>query len=144
MKADTYKKEREIEGKERFAQMKIEHERDVLQRSQKIVEGENRIKQKEQSLNQKESNLDKQIKENDVIKDNLNKQTEIVAKKRTELEKHQEEHILRLEKVAGLTAEDARAQLIESLKQEAHSKALIIQQEIIEEAKAKAEKKHVK
>ena len=140
LKADTYKKEREIEGKERFAQMKIEHERDVLQRSQKLVESENRIKQKEQSLNQKEANLDKQIKENDVIKDNLNKQTDIVAKKRTELEKHQEEHILRLEKVAGLTAEDARAQLIESLKEEAHSKALILQQEIIEDAKGKAAK----
>jgi len=140
LKADTYKKEREIEGKERFAQMKIEHERDVLQRSQKLVESENRIKQKEQSLNQKESNLDKQIKENDIIKDNLNKQTDIVAKKRTELEKHQEEHILRLEKVAGLTAEDARAQLIESLKEEAHSKALVLQQEIIEDAKGKAAK----
>lgn len=147
IKADSYKKEREIEGKERFAQMKIEHEKDMLNRSQKIVESENRIKQKEQSfsqkeqsLNQKEQGLDKQVKENEVIKENLNKQTEIVNKKRTELEKHQEEHILRLEKVAGLTAEDAKAQLIESLKQEAHSKALVLQQEIIEEAKGKANK----
>ena len=147
LKADTYKKEREIEGKERFAQMKIEHEKDMLNRSQKIVESENRIKQKEQSfsqkeqsLNQKEQGLDKQMKENEVIKENLNKQIEIVNKKRTELEKHQEEHILRLEKVAGLTAEDAKAQLIESLKQEAHSKALVLQQEIIEEAKGKANK----
>jgi ribonuclease Y len=147
LKADSYKKEREIEGKERFAQMKIEHEKDMLSRSQKIVESENRIKQKEQSfsqkeqsLNQKEQGLDKQMKENEVLRENLNKQTEIVNKKRTELEKHQEEHILRLEKVAGLTAEDARAQLIESLKQEAHSKALVLQQEIIEEAKGKANK----
>jgi len=60
--------------------------------------------------------------------------------KRTELEKHQEEHIRRLEKVAGLSAEDAKAQLIESLKQEAHSMALTLQQEIIEEAKVKANK----
>ena len=140
LKADTYKREREIEGKERFAQMKIGHEKDVLQRSQKLIESENRIKQKEQSLNQKEVNLDKQVKDNEVIKDNLNKQTEIVTKKRTELEKHQEEHILRLEKVAGLTAEDARNQLIESLKQEAQSRALVIQQEIIEDAKTKAAK----
>jgi ribonuclease Y len=147
LKADTYKKERELEGKERFSQMKIEHEKDMLNRSQKLVESENRIKQKEQSfsqkeqsLNQKEQGLDKQMKENEVIKENLNKQIEIVNKKRTELEKHQEEHILRLEKVAGLTAEDAKAQLIESLKQEAHSKALVLQQEIIEEAKGKANK----
>ncbi len=140
LKADSYKREREIEAKEKFAQLKIETEKEILVRTQKVVEGENRIKQKEQSLNQKEGNLDKQVKENDVIKDNLNKQTEIVAKKRTELEKHQEEHIRRLEKVAGLSAEDAKAQLIEGLKEEAQSQALTIQQEIIEDAKSKAGK----
>lgn len=140
LKADTYKKEREIEAKERFAQMKIDNEKDIMQRTQKIVEGENKIKQKEQSLNQKETNVDKQVKDNEVIKDNLNKQIEIVNVKRTELEKHQEEHIRRLEKVAGLSAEDAKAQLIEGLKQEAHSQALVLQQEIIEDAKLKANK----
>ena len=140
LKADTYKKEREIEAKERFAQMKIDSEKDVMQRTQKIVEGENRIKQKEQSLNQKEANVDKLVKDNDVIKDNLNKQIEIVNVKRTELEKHQEEHIRKLEKVAGLSAEDAKAQLIDGLKQEAHSQALVLQQEIIEDAKLKANK----
>lgn len=112
----------------------------MLQRSQKSNEAENRIKQKEQSITQKELNLDKQIKENDTIKENLNHQIEVVNVKRTELEKHQEEHIRRLEKVAGLTAEDARNQLIEGLKQEAHTRALVLQQEIIEDAKLKANK----
>ena len=107
---------------------------------EKIVEGENKIKQKEQSLNQKEANVDKQVKDNDVIKENLNKQIEVVNVKRTELEKHQEEHIRKLEKVAGLSAEDAKAQLIDGLKQEAHSQALVLQQEIIEDAKLKANK----
>ena len=140
LKADSYKKEREIEGKERFAQMKIDSEKDIMLRTQKIVEGENKIKQKEQSLNQKEANVDKQVKDNDVIKENLNKQIEVVNVKRTELEKHQEEHIRKLEKVAGLSAEDAKAQLIDGLKQEAHSQALVLQQEIIEDAKLKANK----
>ena len=140
LKADTYKKEREIEAKERFAQMKIDSEKDIMHRTQKIVEGENKIKQKEQSLNQKEANVDKQVKDNEVIKDNLNKQIEIVNIKRTELEKHQEEHIRKLEKVAGLSAEDAKAQLIDGMKQEAHSQALVLQQEIIEDAKLKANK----
>ena len=140
LKADSYKKEREIEVKERFAQMKIDSEKDIMQRTQKIVEGENKIKQKEQSLNQKEANVDKQVKDNDVIKENLNKQIEVVNVKRTELEKHQEEHIRKLEKVAGLSAEDAKAQLIDGLKQEAHSQALVLQQEIIEDAKLKANK----
>ena len=140
LQAENLKKEKLLEAKEKFVQLKADHERDVLQRNQKLVESEARIKQKEQSLNQKEQNLEKQIKDNEVIKENLNRQTEIVNIKRTELEKHQEEHIRRLEKVAGLTAEDAKAQLIESLRQEAHTKALVIQQEIIEDAKLKATK----
>ena len=140
LQAENLKKEKLLEAKEKFVQLKADHERDVLQRNQKLVESESRIKQKEQSLNQKDQNLEKQIKENEAIKENLNRQTEIVNTKRTELEKHQEEHIRRLEKVAGLSADDAKAQLIESLKQEAHTKALVIQQEIIEDAKLKATK----
>lgn len=139
-KAETFKKEKELEAKERFVQLKSEHDKDVLQRNQKINEGESRIRQKEQSLNAKEGNLEKQLKENDAIRENLNRQTEIVNLKRTELEKHQEEHIRRLEKVAGLSAEDAKTQLIESLKQEAQTRALALQQEIIEDAKQKANK----
>jgi len=140
LQAENLKKEKLLEAKEKFVQLKSDHDREVMQRNQKIVEGEGRIKQKEQSLNQKDQNLEKQIKDNEAIKENLNRQIEIVNIKRTELEKHQEEHIRRLEKVAGLSAEDAKAQLIESLKQEAHTKALVIQQEIIEEAKLKATK----
>ena len=140
LQAENLKKEKLLEAKEKFVQLKSEHDNDVMQRSQKLVDGENRIKQKEQSLNQKDQNLEKQIKENEVIKENLNRQIEVVNTKRTELEKHQEEHIRRLEKVAGLTAEDAKAQLIESLRQEANTKALVIQQEIIEDAKLKATK----
>ncbi len=138
--AERMKKEKALEAKEKFLQMKSDHEKDVQQRTQKLSESENKLKQKEQSLSQKEANVEKQIKDNDVIKENLNRQTEIVTVKRTELEKHQEEHIRRLEKVAGLSADDAKAQLIESLTQEAHTKALVIQQEIIEDAKQKANK----
>ena len=140
LKADTYKKERELEAKERFVQLKSDHEKELMHRSQKVAETENRIKQKEQSLHSKEGSLERQIKENEAIKENLNRQIEVVNIKRTELEKHQEEHVRRLEKVAGLSAEDARAQIIESLKQEAHSKALSLQQEIIEDARLKANK----
>ncbi len=140
LQAENLKKEKLLEAKEKFVQLKAEHDKEVLQRNQKIIEGESRIKQKEQSLNQKDQNLEKQIKENEGIKEALNRQIEVVNNKRTELEKHQEEHIRRLEKVAGLTAEDAKAQLIESLKQEAHTKAIAIQQEIIEDAKLKAGK----
>jgi ribonuclease Y len=140
LRAETIKKEKQLEAKERFVQLKSEYDRDLLERNRKMGESENRVKQKEIVINQKEAGLDKQIKENDVIKENLNRQIEVVAQKRTELEKHQEEHIRRLEKIAGLSAEEAKSQLVESLKQEAHTQALTLQQEIIEDAKLKANK----
>jgi ribonuclease Y len=140
LRAETVKKEKQLEAKERFVQLKSEYEKEVNERNRKLGEAENRIKQKEISINQKEAGLDKQTKENEAIKENLNRQIELVNLKRTELEKHQEEHIRRLEKIAGLSAEEAKSQLIESLKQEAHSQALGLQQDIIEEAKLKANK----
>src|SRR6476661_5497543 len=140
IRAETIRKEKELEAKEKFVQMKAEHDKQVLERNKKLGESENRVKQKEQNINQREASLDKQIKENEAIKETLNKQIEIVNNKRTELEKHQEEHIRRLEKIAGLTAEEAKNQLVETLKQEAHTQALVLQQEIIEDAKLRANK----
>src|SRR5215204_1500123 len=140
LRGETFKKEKELEAKERFVQMKSNHDKEVFEKNKKINDAENRIRQKEQSINQKEGNLDKHIKENETIKDNLNRQIELVNIKRTELEKHQEEHIRRLEKIAGLTAEEAKVQLIDSLKHEAHTQALSLQQEIVDEAKQKANK----
>ncbi len=139
-KAETTKKERILEAKEKFVQLKAEHDREVLEKNKKIGDVENRIKQKEISINQKEISLEKHIKENEAIKENLNKQIEVVSYKRNELEKHQEEHIRRLEKIAGLTAEEAKSQLVDTLKQEAQTQALGLQQEIIEEARQKANK----
>jgi ribonuclease Y len=140
IKAENLKKEKLLEAKERFVQLKAEHDKEVLDRNRKLSDSENRIKQKEITINQKLESLEKQSKENDMIKENLNRQIEVVNQKRTELEKHQEEHIRRLEKIAALSAEEAKAQLIESLKAEAHTQALALQQEIIEEAKQKATK----
>jgi ribonucrease Y len=140
LRSETVRKEKELEAKERFVQLKAEHEKEVLERNRKVVEGENRIRQKEQAINQKTEQLERQIKENDAIKQNLNRQIEVVNLKQAELEKHQEEHTRRLEKISGLTAEEAKAQLVEGLKQEAQSRAIGIQQEIIDEAKQKANK----
>lgn len=139
-KAENLKKERLLEAKEKYVQLKADHDKELLEKNRKINDAENRIKQKEQSINQKMENLEKQVKENDTIKEHLNRQIEIVNHKRTELEKHQEEHIRKLEKIAGLSAEEAKAQLIESLKQEAQTRALSLQQEIIEDARQKANK----
>ena len=138
--AETIKQQKQLEAKERFLQLKTEHEKEVSERNRKLNEAENRARQKEQTINQKVDQLEKQVKENEAIKENLNRQIEVVNLKRTELEKHQEEHIRRLEKIAGLTAEEAKKQLVESLKQEATTQALAMQQEIIDDAKQKANK----
>ncbi|GAC1417565.1 MAG: ribonuclease Y [Flavisolibacter sp.] len=140
LRAENLKKEKELEVKERFVQLKSEHEREIMDRNRKVNESENRIRQKELGINQKTEHLERQTKENDAIKLNLNRQIEVINAKQSELEKHQEEHTRRLEKISNLTAEEAKAQLIESLKQEAHSQALAIQQEIVDEAKQKANK----
>ncbi|OQP57889.1 ribonuclease Y [Niastella populi] len=138
--AETIKQQKQLEAKEKFLALRAEHDKEVLERNRKLSETENRARQKEQSINAKADQLDKQIKENEAIKDNLNRQIEVVNLKRTELEKHQEEHIRRLEKIAGLTADEAKKQLVESLKQEAHTQALALQQEIVDDARQKANK----
>jgi len=124
LRAETIRKEKQLEAKEHFVQLKSDYDRDLLEKNKKIGEAENRTKQKEISITQKEVALDKQVKDNDAIKEKLNREIEVVNVKRSELEKHQEEHIRRLEKIANLSADDARQQLIESLKNEAQTQAL--------------------
>ena len=89
--AENLKREKQLEAKEKFVQLKAEHDKEVLEKNRRVNDAEARIKQKEQTINQKIENLDKQAKDNDAIKDNLNRQIEVVNLKRTELEKHQEE-----------------------------------------------------
>src|SRR6185437_7965456 len=77
-KSETLKKEKELEAKEHFVQLKSEHEKIFSQRSQKLNDSENRVRQKEQSLNQKDQSVERIIKENEAIKENLNRQIEVV------------------------------------------------------------------
>ena len=138
--AETLKENKVLEAKEQFTQLKAAHDKDVIQRTQKLSEAENKIKQQQQAINDKTSALQRQVQENEHLKENLQKQTEIVNIKRAELEKHQEEHIKRLEKVASLSAEEAKAELIELVKEEAKTKAMSYVKDIMEEAKLNASK----
>lgn len=138
--ADTLKEKKILEAKEKFLQLKSEHEKEVSQRNHKLSEAENRIKQQQQSLNDKTGVLQKQISENDLLRQNLDRQLEVVNVKRTELERHQEEHIKRLEKVASLSAEQAKSELMEAIKEEARTQALSYVKDIMEEAKVNATK----
>jgi len=138
--ADTNKEKKVLEAKEQFLKLKSDHEKETFERSKKVTELEGRVKQQQQSVNDKLANIQKQTQENDNLKETLNKQLEVVNIKRSELEKHQEEHIKRLEKVANLSAEDAKTQLVEMVKEEARTKAISHVKEIMEEAKINATK----
>lgn len=138
--AETLKEKKLLEAKEKFLHLKSEYEKEVNSRNQKITEGESRLRQKEQTVNEKMQNLQKQINENTSLKGNLEKQLEVVNIKRTELEKHQEEHIRKLEKVSNLSAEEAKNELIEVMKEEARTDAMAHIKEIVEEAKINANK----
>ncbi|TAM95016.1 MAG: ribonuclease Y [Chitinophagaceae bacterium] len=138
--AENLKKNKLLEAKEKFLQMQNDYDREVSQRNKKINETENRIRQKENTLSQKTEHLQRQLQENEAIKTNLSQQMDLVGIKRSELEKQQDEHVRRLEKVAGLSAEEARAQLVDTLKEEARTQAAAHVQEIVEEAKLRANK----
>lgn len=139
-KAETLKENKILEAKSHFLQLKSEHDKTVLQQTQKLNEGENRIKQKEKELEDKTKLAQKEVQEYEQKKNNLDKQLEVVAKKQEILSKQHEEHIQKLEKVANLSAEDAKTELIDAIKDEAKSKASTYVQEIIEESKLKANK----
>jgi len=138
--AETLKEKKILEAKEHFLQKKSEYEQEVNKRNQKLTENETKLKQLQQSLNDKNAGLQKQINEYNQLKENLDKQLEVVNIKRTELERHQEEHIKRLEKVANLSAEEAKTELMEAVKEEARTKAMSHVKEIMEEAKLNATK----
>lgn len=138
--AETLKEKKLLEAKEKFLQLKTENEKEIHQRNQKVADIENKLRQKDQSLNDKTQALQKQSNEYNQLKANLDKQLEIVGIKRAELEKHQEEHIKRLEKVSNLSAEEAKNELIEAMKEEARTGAMAHIQEIVEEAKLNASK----
>lgn len=140
IESENLKKNKLLEAKEKFLQMQSDYDREVSQRNKKINDSENRLRQKESSLNQKSEHLQRQLQENEAIKNNLNQQMELVSIKRNELEKQQDEHVRRLEKIAGLSAEDARTQLVDTLKEEARTQAAAHVQEIVEDAKLRANK----
>lgn len=138
--ADTLKKDKELEAKEKFLQLKSEHDKSVSKRNKKLEESEKRIRQKEQSLNQKNEQVQRKLKETEAIRGNLDKQVELIDVKRTELDKQLQQQIQQLEKIAGMSAEEAREQMVKTLKEEAKTQAAAHVQEILEEAKLKANK----
>ena len=139
-KGDIIVKDKGLEAKERFLQLKSEHEKDVAQRNQQIAQLEGKIKQKEQSLNQKLENFQRKDSELDQLRQTLNKQLEVAAAKKEEAEKALQNQVKQLEKIAGLTAQEAKSQLISALTEEARTESISKVKEIVDETKLTATK----
>jgi ribonucrease Y len=138
--AEILKKNKLLEAKEKFLQLKSEHEQEINAKNNTINQRENSIKQKEQSLNQKLENINRKEQELENQRKNLERQTELAMKKQEEVDALKNQHISQLETIAGLSADEARTQLIDSLKEEARSKAMMQIKDIVDEAKLTASK----
>lgn len=137
-KAEVIKKDKILQAKEKFLQLKGEYEKFVHDKNEEISKNENRLKQKEGATNQKVEELAKKQKELLTIRQNLQTQVDIVNKKQADLDKAQKVQIEKLESISNLSAQEAKSQLIENLKEEAKSEALVHMKDIIDEAKITA------
>ena len=137
---EVMKKNKLLEVKEKFLNKKAELEKEVAARSQKLQQSESRVKQRELQLNQQQSENQRKRNEIEAIKASLDEQLQIVNQKQEELNTLQHEERQRLEAISGLSAEAARDQLVESLKEEAKTQAASYINEVIDDAKMTANK----
>ena len=140
LEAESIKKEKMFQAKEKFLQLKSEHEQYINEKNKAINEMENRLKQKENSLNQQNAELGRKNKEADAIRENLKAQVDSVTRKAEEYEKLREEAIRQIESIAGMTAAEAKNQLIESMKEEAKTQAQSYINDMMDEARLTASK----
>ena len=145
--AENLKKAKLLEVKEKFINLKADYEKEVAEREQKFRQIENQhnqkeqtIKQKYQELNHKNQELQNQTKKLDAVRENLNSQITIVENKKKELEKIKFQEVEKLSQISGLSAEQAKAQLVESIRDEAKTEAMAYVSEMMEEAKMTANK----
>jgi ribonuclease Y len=138
--AEIIKKDKILQAKEKFLQLKAEHEKMITEKNNLISQSEQRAKQKEQSLTQKQEQIQRKDSELDVLRQNLTNQLDLVNSKQQEVDKFHKRQVEQLETLSGLKAEEAKAQLIESLKAEAKTEALSHIKDIVDEAKISANK----
>ena len=136
--ADVIKEKKLLEVKEKFLNKKSELEKEVQQRNQKIQQGENRLKQREISLNQRQEELGRRRQDIDQQQQRIDNEKKLLQMKQDELEKMQLQEREKLEELSGLSADEAKARLIESLKDEARTDAASYINEIMDEAKLNA------
>ncbi|HIZ33406.1 MAG TPA: ribonuclease Y [Candidatus Bacteroides merdigallinarum] len=138
--AEVMKKNKLLEVKEKFLNKKADLEKEVAARNQKIQQAENKLKQREMVLTQRQEELQRKKQEADAIKANLEAQLEVIDKKKEELDHLQRQEIEKLEAISGLSAEEAKERMVESLKEEAKTEAQSYINDIMDDAKMTANK----
>ncbi len=140
VEAEMIKKEKALQAKEKFMKLKSDHDRSVNERNQKVAQSENRAKQIEQNLQNQQRDLEKKSQEAEKIKEQYTSKLSTLDSKETEIQKAIDEQNLRLEQISGMSAEEAKNNLIENMKAVAKSDADAYISETIEEAKLTATK----
>ena len=136
--AEVIKKNKLLEVKEKFLNKKAELEKEVTARNQKIQQVENKLKQREMVLGQKHEELQRKRNETEAIRENLDAQLAVIDKKKEELDNLQSQERKKLEALSGLSAEEAKERLVESLKEEAKTEAQSYINDIMDDAKMSA------
>ncbi len=136
--AEVIKEKKLLEVKEKFLNKKGELEKEVQQRNQKIQQSENKLKQRELSLNQRQEELGRRKQENDQAQQRIDNEKKLLALKQADLEKMQEQERAKLEELSGLSAEEAKNRLVESMKDKAKMDAASYINEIVDQAKLDA------
>lgn len=138
--AELIKKEKILQAKEKFQELKADHEKAINEKTLKITQQESKLQQREQAFNQKNEEVSRKKAELDTLRENLNNQLEIVKGKTEELDKARKQHIEKLESIAGMSAEDAKNTLMENMKDEARTQAMSYINEVVDESKMTAGK----
>lgn len=138
--AEVIRKDKILQAKEKFLQLKAEHEKEINSRNAKMLALETKVKQKETALSQRYEEYQRKKKEVDTVRENLDVQLELVERKSEELERMHKQQVEHLESISGMSAEEAKEMLMESLKAEAKTEAMSYINDIMDEAKINANK----
>jgi len=140
IEADVIKKDKILQAKERFLQLKSEHEKEINARNNKANQRDQSLKERQNQINQRAEEANRNRKEATAMKQKLEAQQEIVAKKAEELERLTARQIEQLETISNLSADEAKKQLVDSLVDKAKTEAMSLTNDIIEEAELNANK----
>ncbi|ROI14431.1 MULTISPECIES: ribonuclease Y [Epilithonimonas] len=138
VQAEAVKKEKQLQAKERFLELKSQHDADIQSREKKMHDSEKRIKDKESKLNDELSKAGKLEKDLEKQINDYNKKLDILQKKQHDLDVATAQKVEMLEKISNYSAEEAKSELVESLRAEAKTKAQAHVQSIMEEAQLNA------